>query len=115
MRPGQTTANEFEVAILEHIAAANPSLRALIGQLHVLSRKFTGVGSFTRFRCTELEGISDEAPVALNGLIVMPHVPNGMGAILFCRGGQPKTLETYTFGSELWDGVFDGFSITMAK
>ena len=37
-----------------------------------------------------------------------------MGAVLFWEGDQPKCLETYTFGAELWDGVFDGFYIQKA-
>jgi hypothetical protein len=41
----------------------------------------------------------------------MPGVPNGMGAILFCKNGAPELLEIYTNGDVLWDGVFTGFSI----
>ena len=111
MRPGQLEPNEFELAILERIAASNPRLRAHLGHLHVLSREFTGVGSYTKFKCAEAVGDAAEEQLDLDGLIVMPNVQNGMGAILFCRGGQPKCLETYTYGSELWDGLYDGFSI----
>ena len=42
----------------------------------------------------------------------MPNVENGMGAVLFCRGGRPDCLEIVTFGDASWDGVLDGFSIT---
>jgi hypothetical protein len=115
IRPGQITPNEFEVAILEKIATENSSLRRHLGLLHVLSREFTGVGSYTKFRDQESGGESAEQQFGLDGLILMPNVPNGMGAILFCRGGWPKCLETYTFGNELWDGVFDGFSITASS
>jgi len=55
-----------------------------------------------------------EQRIGLDDLIVMPNVQNGMGAVLFCRGGQPKCLETYTFADELWDGVFEGFVIQNA-
>jgi hypothetical protein len=41
----------------------------------------------------------------------VPGLVNGMGALLFCRSGRPKCLETYTFGGEHWDGTFVGFSI----
>ena len=62
--------------------------------------------------------VSSDPPAAdifgLDDLIVMPHVQNGMGAVLFCQGGQPKCLETYTFGDELWDGLFEGFVIQKA-
>ena len=45
----------------------------------------------------------------------MPNMPSGMGAIWFCHGGKPKSLEIYTFGSELSDGVFEGFSVKLQK
>ena len=53
-----------------------------------------------------------EHRVGLDDLIVMPNVKNGMAAVLFCQGDQPKW--TYTFGAELWDGVFEGFVIQKA-
>src|SRR5262245_50013108 len=45
------------------------------------------------------------------GMIHVPGVPNGMGAVLFCSGWQPECLEIYTYGEERWDGVYNGFSI----
>jgi hypothetical protein len=114
IRAGQITPNEFEVAILERIAAKSPSLRNYLRHLHVLSREFTGVGSFTNFKCEGKGTEISENRVGLDDLIVMPNVQNGMGAVLFCQGDQPKCLETYTFGSESWDGVFEGFVIQKA-
>ena len=114
IRPGQITPNEFEVAILERIAAKSPSLRTYSRNLHVLSREFTGVGSYTKFKCEDKGAQVSEHRVGLDDLIVMPNVQNGMGAVLFCQGDQPKCLETYTFGDELWDGVFEGFVIQKA-
>jgi hypothetical protein len=111
MRPGQIDANDFEVAILERLAIARPSLRSLIPSLHVLSREFTGVGSYTTFLCHDgSAGFGDER-IGLDDLIHMPNVPNGMGAVLYCSAGAPKCLETYTFGTEPWDGVYSGFTI----
>jgi hypothetical protein len=114
IRLGQIVPNEFELAILERIAAKNPSLRPYVRTLHVLSREFTGVGSYTNFECEGLSAQAVEQRFGLDDLIVMPNVQNGMGAILFCRGDQPKCLETYTFGNVLWDGVFEGFAIRTA-
>jgi hypothetical protein len=113
-RPGQLAPNELELAILERIAAKNPLLRPYLADLHVLSREFTGVGSYTNFRSDESSADIADQPMSLGELIVMPNVHNGMGAILFCRGGRPKCLEMYTHGNELWDGVFDGFVIQEA-
>ena len=114
-RPGQIELNEFELAILERIADKIPSLRSSLGRLHVLSREFTGVGSYTKFRCEDAAGSTADKPVGLDDLIDMPNVPNGMGAVLFFQGGQPKCLETYTFGGQLWDGVYEGFAIPSSQ
>ena len=111
MRPGQTKPNDFELAILDRLARKEPSIQASIGDLHVLSREFTGVGSFTNFKC---DGSTDAAPedhVGLDALINMPGVPNGMGAVLFRKGGQPRCLELFTYGDDHWEGVHDGFTI----
>jgi hypothetical protein len=114
IRPGQIEPNEFELTILERIAAKNPSLRMYLRNLHVSSREFTGVGSYTNFKC-EGEGTQVvEQRIGLDDIIVMPNVQNGMGAVLLCQGNRPKCLETYTFGDELWDGVFEGFCIQKA-
>ncbi len=111
MRPGQPSPNDLENAILEHLVSKDSSLGEPIQRLHVLSREFTGVGSFTRFSS---EGSRERAPiqsVGLDALIKMPGVPNGMGAVLFLKGGKPDCLEIFTYGDDHWDGVFDGFSI----
>jgi hypothetical protein len=113
-RPGQIKPNEFELAILERIAVQLPKLRTYLGNLHVLSREFTGVGSYTNFKCKDVRAQVTGQRIGLNDLIVMPNIQNGMGAVLLCHGDQPKCLETYTFGDELWDGVFEGFVIQKA-
>ena len=113
MKPGQLSLNEFEVAILEHIAKDEPSIRLLIPQLRVLSRKFTGVGSYATLDCHDSSPDLEDRPVG-HPNITMPDVPNSMGAVLFCEIGKPKTLETYTYGDEHWDGNYEGFSIDKA-
>ncbi len=111
MRPGQSQPNDFELAILERLAVQKPSLRRAVDGLIVLSREFTGVGSFTKFKCDESTSSTPERQVGLDGLIRMPGVPNGLGAVLFYIGEQLKCLEVYTYGDEHWDGAYDGFSI----
>ena len=111
MRPGQLTPNDFELAILNHLASKESSIRESVQRLHVLSREFTGVGSFTQFTCEESGASAPEQQVDLDVLINMPGVPNGMGAVLFLRGGKPECLEIFTHGDDPWDGVYDGFSI----
>jgi hypothetical protein len=109
LRPGQLQPNEFELALLERITLQNPLLSENLANLHVLSREFTGVGSFTKFKVPDLDDGMAKTQLGLSDLINMPTVENGMGAVLFCRGGKPECLEVYTFGAELWDGVFEGF------
>jgi len=41
----------------------------------------------------------------------MPGVPNGMGAVLFCKGDWPRCLEVFTYGDGHWEGAYDGFAI----
>ena len=110
VRPGQITPNDFELAILERLASKEPSLRGVAERLHVLSREFTGVGSYTHFACEDSADRPDKEWV-LDELITMPGVPNGMGAVLFCRGGRPQFLEVFTYGDDHWEGVYDGFAI----
>lgn len=111
MRPGQLKPNDFERAILERIASKESLIRGSVERLHVLSREFTGVGSFTKFNCEESGVDGSEQHVGLGPLIKMPGVPNGMGAALFLKGGKPECLEVFTYGNDHWDGVYDGFSI----
>jgi len=70
MRRGQIKPNEFELAILERLASKEPSVRGSVGQLHVLSRKFTGVGSFTTFACEELPADASREPINLDDAII---------------------------------------------
>lgn len=111
MRPGQLKPNEFERAILDLLVIQSPAIGESLESLHVLSREFTGVGSFTNFRCGESDVGMPERQIGLNASIHMPSVANGMGAVLFCKGDQPACLEIYTYGEEHWDGFYEGFSI----
>jgi len=111
MRPGQLKPNDFELAILKRLASKESSIGNAFDRLHVLSREFTGVGSFTNFKCEESVLGDHEKQIGLDALINMPGVPNGMGAVLFLKGGMPKCLEVFSYGGDHWDGVYDGFSI----
>jgi hypothetical protein len=113
-RPGQIEPNEFELAILERLAAESPPLLVYMRNLHVLNREFTGVGGYSKFRYADKGAQTSLQPISLGDLIIVPGVQSGMGAVLFWQGDQPKCLETYTFGAELWDGVFEGFHIQKA-
>ena len=79
----------------------------------MLSREYTGVGGYTNFLCEASEQASDPCP-GLKPLLHVPGVPDGMGAVLWCRGTQPKCLELFTYGDDYWDGTFRGFSFADA-
>jgi hypothetical protein len=113
MRPGQPTLSDFEITVLNCIAAQHQSIHARLGGLRVLSREFTGVGSFTNFQCNSDPAMPREV-LHLTPRITMPGVPNGLGAVLFCRGGAPECLEVFAYGDEQWDGACDGFMLTDA-
>ena len=102
--------NEFEMAVLERIAQAAPAFRPSITSLRVLRRELTGAGSYTHFAPTAPLAIPDGF-VALDALILMPGVPNGMGAVLAVTSGYPDFLELFTYGEDSWDGTYSGFAI----
>jgi hypothetical protein len=103
--------NEFEAAILGRLASKEPSIKDSLGVLHVLSRRFTGAGSFTDFGSEESTAGSADTRVGLDAIVKVPGVPNGLGALLFCKQGKPQCLEIFTFGDDHWDGTYSGFSI----
>ena len=98
--------------ILDDIATQVASIRKYLDdELHVLSREFTGVGGYTNFLNRDSSDDLSDQQIGLAGLIMVPGVSNGMGAVLFCRGGRPHCLEVFIFGDERWDEVYDGFEI----
>jgi hypothetical protein len=112
MKPGQLVPNELEAAILEELAVEEPELQKKINTLHVLSREYTGVGSFTKFSpISNLSLAVGNRQIGLASRILVPNVQNGLGAVLFCENGNPTCLEICTFGNDYWDGVYSGFSI----
>jgi hypothetical protein len=110
MRPASGELSAFERAILELMGSARESLRSLIP--HLLKREFTGAGSYTDLACPESAPDLGDGHIGIDVLINVPGVPNGMGAVLFCKAGTPTLLEIYTFGGESWNGVADGFSFS---
>jgi hypothetical protein len=110
MPPGQSQPNELEKAILERIAHDEPWLVFPVGGLRVLSREFTGVGGYTTF-VGDLPERTDDPHPGLKPLIRLPAVPNGMGAVLWCRANRPSCLELFTYGEDRWDGTYEGFSL----
>ena len=105
------TTTELEAAILERLAKEHGIPALAQSRLHVLSRKFTGVGSFTEFRLGTAPFVLSGGPLSLGASISVSGVPNGLGAVLFMEAGHPKCLEVFAFGEELWDGTTDGFKI----
>lgn len=112
MKPGQLFPNELEVAILKELALEEPVFKKHLNELHVLSRTYTGVGSYTEFSPINLITLAvGDKHLWLNSLILVPGVNLGLGAILFCKHGNPMCLEIYAYGDNCWDGVYNGFPI----
>ena len=111
MRPGQITPTELETAILERIAKEHPTLASLLGQLHLLSREFTGAGCYTTFAAIQPTPDLPDGYLSTEALVMVSGLSNSLGAVLACEAGCPKCLEIYTYGDELWDGDSDGFTI----
>jgi len=111
VRPGLLRPNEFELAVLKRLRGPLWDSEMAPEQLHVLSRTFTGVGSFTNFSCAKPEPDAPREHRILTASILMPGVRTGLGAVLHLRAGQPECLEIFTFGDEHWDGTYEGFVI----
>lgn len=105
----QSQPNAFELAILEAMTRERPSLVIDVDHLRVRSRRYTGVGSYTDFAADDS---GEPRTLNLKARIAVPGVPNGMGAILYCRGEQVQCLETFTYGDDSWNGAFEGFSVS---
>lgn len=104
----QSRPNALELALLQAIALEHPAMAVDVDRLNVRARRYTGVGSYTDFDCFE----SGECrTVNLKARVVVPGVPNGIGAVAYCRGDQIQCLETFTHGDDRWNGAFEGFSI----
>lgn len=102
--------NELETSILQRMAETNSALREVLTQLRVSCRELTGAGSYTYFSPTDPIPLPD-GYVALDALISIPGVADGMGAILAIANGQAEHLELYTYGEVLWSGDSTGFAI----
>lgn len=112
MRPGQIQPNELEVAFLNTVEEEYPDLRAQWDALHVLSREYTGVGSYTTFEGGEKK--SDKFRLLpLNSQV---QLPNGdiLGAIIYWNDTSPAMLEIHSYNG-LWDGLFEGFAVVGTK
>ena len=111
--PGSLELNEFELALLNEVAKTEPDVAPLISSLHVLSREYTGVGSFTNFHCsTEEKVLGNKVLSPSNLLINIPTLENGLGVLVICKGGKLDCLETFTYGTEHWGGNYVGYSFT---
>jgi len=111
MRPGQIEPNDLELAILERLKRQENSIRNPGRQLHVLSRKFTGVGSYTTFNVAKSSVDTPKRHVVLEAVIAVPGVEHGLGAVLWLKGDDPECLEVFSYAAELWDGVHEEFSV----
>jgi hypothetical protein len=99
------------VALVERLLEENP-LPFSLADLHVLSRKYTGVGSFTTFLVRNHPKAGRKI-LQTSAMIRMPSLKHGLGFMAFYEG-EELVLETFTCGDEKWDGVFEGFELQSA-
>ena len=103
--------NELEAEILRRIARDTPSLVDALAFLKVTRRDLTGAGSYTYFQ-SEVPVQVPDGFLTLSDLIVLPGIPDGMGAALAVSSGHPEFLEIFTYGIASWDGSFSSFTIS---
>ena len=99
---------DLERVVLERIGKESKDLDLDISNLSVESRKLTGCGSYTYFRC---ESSGPQSTAGLRGHIKVPGLGVGLGAVLFLKGRDPYFLELYTFGDEPWEGESGEFEV----
>lgn len=111
MLQGDLELNELERSVLYKIAVEYPKLKSCLTKLKVVSREFSGMGSFTGFEPIEQDfGLGNQVLGLDNHTMTISNLTSGMGAILFCSHGKPDMLELYTFGEE-WNGGEMKFTI----
>ena len=68
--------NALEFAVLQRMAASNPFLVHALADLHVTSREFTGVGTFTNF-VEEADRSHWDRHVNIDATIELPGIEYG--------------------------------------
>lgn len=104
------TLNNFEKKLLVNIVSQHSSTLALseyqIASLRVFNRQPTGVGCYVNFvkNGYALFDNHDSAELGFDGVIHVPNVPSGIGALLAIDAGELEYIEMFTYGREYWDG-----------
>lgn len=113
----------FEGAALDAIIHGEPELQASLTQqgLHLLERKFTGVGLFSEFIYVDQDGRQVESNPARQGkhqiidsdiYAIIPGTDDpGLGLILHVDEDRILSLEAHTFGPGHWWGSVEQFSL----
>jgi len=110
MRPGQRHLNELEIALIERIALENPNDHLSVGNLQVLQRTYTCVGSFTDFLVKDRPKTAERRVIGTKACVIIPGLQRGLGVVAFLEGNT-LMLELCAFGDEYWDGLFEGFTL----
>jgi len=90
MRPGQLHPNEFEIALLNRVLLEHPDADFAISALHVISRKFTGVGSFTEFLVKGRAPLLDRRVPGTSAIVAIPGLQFGLRVVAFLEGDRPN-------------------------
>ena len=108
------TLNNFELAILERIAAKYPFVQAHIPLLCVQSRKNTGVGMYVNFHYKDTDISFEAIPANYIALSAGSHLnmdglQHGLVHEVAITGGRIDFLELATYGFEQWDGIIRNY------
>jgi hypothetical protein len=106
--------NQFELSILNKIAAEYPVLKTHLPFLVIKSREKTGVGMYVNF---DYEGQPENMPListVYNALsakesLIMEGLKYGLAYEISITNGMIDFLELVTYGEE-WDGEIRNFS-----
>jgi len=89
--------SKLERAILDWIAARQPSLAARLSVATIVKREYTGAGFFVDLLSKDFDADWDR-PAVDGPLIDSPLLDFGGGSILYLLLGEPCCLEIYAFG-----------------
>ncbi len=102
--------NSFELEIIKAIGKHNPPLLAVLDQLQLSKREFTGAGCFVDFNPLEEPIETNTQILDLFGTIHLPDSTQ-LSAHIEMERGIPKTLEICCLSPKGWNGISEGFKI----
>ena len=104
----------LEMDILKWVAknTADESIRVQCEAVEVVSRKYSGVGSFSRLKTGRTDERSPLRVADVSPDIESPELPLGGGSVLFLEDGLIDLLEIYVYGSDDYPSDIGAYKLT---